>query len=163
VRWVILLTVFITLVPAAASRAAEAPANAVTLLLKDFKFEPPTLQLHVGDAMTLTIRNEGRAAHEWLIGRTIVRTAEEKGFQQDLFALLNPTVEGRQYSLERVGRHPPGRDEPATRNSMGVEIQPGGEVTLRFAVPASAKGEWEMGCFYSGHFETGMKGTLVIE
>jgi uncharacterized cupredoxin-like copper-binding protein len=36
-------------------------------------------------------------------------------------------------------------------------------VTFRFTVPASAKGEWEMACFFSGHFETGMKGTLVIE
>ena len=72
-------------------------------------------------------------------------------------------MEGRQYSLERVGRRPPGRDEPTKRSSMGVEIQPGGEVMLRFTVPPSAKGEWEMGCFYPGHFETGMKGTVVIE
>jgi uncharacterized cupredoxin-like copper-binding protein len=133
------------------------------VVLKDFTFDPPTLRLHVGDALTLTLRNEGRAAHEWLIGRGMVRTADEKGFQQDLFAVLNPKVEGRQYSLEQAGRRPPGRNDPATRSSMGVQIQPGGEVTLRFTVPASAKGEWEMGCFFSGHFETGMKGTLVIE
>jgi uncharacterized cupredoxin-like copper-binding protein len=161
-RGMVLLIAFAMLV-AAASPAAEAPTHVVTVLLKDFKFEPAVLQLNVGDAMTLTIRNEGRVAHEWLIGRGIVRTADEKGFQKDLFAVLNPKVDGRQYSLEQVGRRPPGRDESATRSSMGVEIQPGGEVTLRFTVPESAKGEWEMGCFFSGHFESGMKGTLVIE
>lgn len=151
------------LVSGAVASAADAPANAVTVVLKDFKIDPPTLQFHVGDALSLTLRNEGRVAHEWLIGRGAVRSADEKGFQQDLFALLNPKVEGRQYRLEQVGRRPPGRDERATRSSMGVEIQPGGEVTLRFTVPASAKGEWEMACFFPGHFETGMKGTLVIE
>ncbi len=111
--------------------------------IQDFKLDPPTLQLHVGDVLTLTVRNEGRVAHEWLIGRGAVRSGDEKGFQQDLFALLSPKVQGRQYRLEQVGRRPPGRDERATRSSMGVGIQPGGEVTLRFTVPAIAKGEWE--------------------
>ncbi|HWT78793.1 MAG TPA: hypothetical protein VN648_08310 [Candidatus Methylomirabilis sp.] len=143
--------------------AAEGPANQVIIVLKDFTLEPPTARLHVGDAVVLTLRNEGKTAHEWLIGRGMVRSPDEKGFQQDLFALLNPTVEGRQYSLERVGRRPPGRDERATRTSRGVAIEPGGTVTLRFTVPASATGEWTMACFFTGHYETGMKGTLLIE
>jgi len=157
------LAACVMLVSGAVATPADAPAKTVTVVLKDFKFVPPTLQLHVGDALALTVRNEGRVAHEWLIGRGAVRSADEKGFQQDLFALLNPEVEGRHYRLEQVGRRPPGRDERATRTSTGVEIQPGGEVTLRFTVPESAKGEWEMACFFPGHFETGMKGILVIE
>ena len=160
---VLLLAAIAAMAPGSVSIATEGPAHAVTVVLKDFKFDPPTLQLHAGEAVSLTVRNEGRVAHEWLIGRQVVRSTDEKGYQQDLFALLHPTVEGNQYSLEEVGRRPPGRDEPATRRSMGVEVLPGGEVTLRFTVPASAKGDWEMGCFYHGHFESGMKGNLVIE
>ncbi len=159
----LLLVVCAIFIPGPAATAAQAPAHAVTVVLKDFAFDPPRVELRVGEAATLTLRNEGRVAHEWLIGRQAVRNTDEKGFQQDLFVLLHPTVEGRQYSLEQVGRRPPGREEPATRSSMGVEIQPGGEVTLRFTVPASAAGAWEMGCFFPGHIETGMKGTLVIE
>ena len=162
-RGMCFLAAWALLVPGAVAPAAEAPANTVTVLLKDFKFDPPTVRLHVGEALILALRNGGLAAHEWMIGRGAVRSADEKGFQQDLFAILNPTVEGRQYNLERVGRRPPGRDERATRLSLGVTIQPGGEVTLRFTVPASARGEWEMACFFTGHYETGMKGTLVIE
>ncbi len=131
------------LVPTTLAAAADAPAIAVTVVLRDFKIDPPTLQLRVGDALALTLRNEGRVAHEWLTGRGAVRSADEKGFQQDLFAILNPKVEGRNYRLEEVGRRPPGRDERATRTSTGLEIQPGGEVTLRFTVPARRQGEWE--------------------
>ena len=160
---ILLLAVCIMLIPGTIVTAATAPDKAVIVVMKDFTFDPPRVQLRVGDALTLTLRNEGKVAHEWLIGRRAVRNADEKGYQQDLFALLHPTVEGRKYSLELVGRRPPGRDESTTRSSVGVAIQPGGEVTLRFTVPASATGDWEMGCFFPGHFETGMKGTLAIE
>jgi uncharacterized cupredoxin-like copper-binding protein len=162
-RGTCLLVALALLVSGVVATAAEAPANTVAVVLKDFRMDPSTIRLHVGEALTLTLRNEGRVAHEWLIGRGNVRSTDEKGFQQDLFAILNPKVEGRQYSLERVGRRPPGRDDRATRRSLGVAIQPGGEVTLRFTVPANAKGEWEMACFFTGHYESGMKGTLIIE
>lgn len=47
--------------------------------------------------------------------------------------------------------------------STEVDVEPGGQATLRFTVPASAKGEWEMGCFIPGHYESGMSGFLEIE
>ncbi len=43
------------------------------------------------------------------------------------------------------------------------ELQPGGEVRLVFTVPPNARGEWEMGCLFPGHYESGMKGALVIQ
>jgi len=139
-----------------------APTTA-SVVLTDFTFDPPTLRLRVGDEVSLTVRNDGRTAHEWLIGRGLVRTVEEQGFQQDLLALLNPRIDGSQYNLEQVGRRPPGRDSGATRSSRGISILPGGTVTLRFTVPANVKGEWAMACFLPGHYESGMHGTLVIE
>ncbi|HWU37971.1 MAG TPA: hypothetical protein VN203_10030, partial [Candidatus Acidoferrum sp.] len=42
--------------------AAEGPANQVIIVLKDFTLEPPTARLHVGDAVVLTLRNEGKTA-----------------------------------------------------------------------------------------------------
>ncbi len=135
----------------------------VAIVLNDFRLDPPRVQLTVGEEVTLTIRNEGRVAHEWLIGDGLIRTSEEKGFQKDLFALLAPKLDGRQYSLERVGFRAPGQEEPARRISRGIELQPGGEVRLLFTVPPTAKGEWEMGCLFPGHYESGMKGALVIQ
>ncbi len=47
-------------------------------------------------------------------------------------------MEGVGYSLEEIGRRGPDRNEPATRRSIGVEFDPGGDVTLGFTVRASA-------------------------
>ncbi len=153
----LLAAILTLLLPGTASAA-----DAVAIVLKDFRLDPPRIQLSVGEEVVLTIRNEGRVAHEWLTGDGLVRTSEEKGFQKDLFALLAPKVEGRQYSLERVGFRAPGQDESTRRISRGIELQPGGEVRLLFTVPPNARGEWEMGCLFPGHYESGMKGTLVI-
>ncbi len=154
-----LLAVVLTILLSGTASAART----VAIVLKDFKLDPPKIQLSVGEAIILTIRNEGRVTHEWLIGDGLVRTYEEKGFQKDLFALLAPRVDGHQYSLERVGFRAPGQDEPARRISRGVELQPGGEVRLLFTVPPNARGEWQMGCLFPGHYESGMKGALVIQ
>ncbi len=143
--------------------AASASTASATVVLNDFRFDPMTLGFHVGETVTLTVENHGRTAHEWLIGRGIVRTSEQKGFQEDLYALLRPTIEGHRYTLERVGRRPPGRDERTIRTSTGLVIEPGGTVTLHFAVPAAAAGQWAMACFFPGHYESGMQGTILIE
>ncbi|MBI4306964.1 MAG: hypothetical protein HY678_11655 [Chloroflexi bacterium] len=38
-----------------------------------------------------------------------------------------------------------------------------GSGTLIFKVPDSEKGEWETGCLLPGHYESGMRGALVVE
>ncbi len=72
-------------------------------------------------------------------------------------------MDGVGYSLEEIGRRGPDRNEPATRRSIGVEFDPGGDVTLGFTVRASAQGEWEIACVFSGHVERGRMETRVIE
>ena len=46
---------------------------------------------------------------------------------------------------------------------LNGELQPAGSTVLRFTMPARARGTWQFGCFAAGHYESGMKGTLVIE
>lgn len=108
----------------------------------------------------MTIRNAGQVTHDWMAGNGLVNTLEEKGFRKDLVALLKPTETGRQYTMERVGMA--SKADSIKRIRGGMEIEPGREVTLRFTVPASARGEWQMGCLLTGHYESGMQGTLVI-
>ncbi len=153
---------FVAAVVILLSGTCSAAARTLTIALKDFRLDPPMIQLSVGEEVVLIIRNEGRVTHEWLAGGGLVRTYDEKGFRKDLFAVLSPKLDGRHYSLERIGFRAPGQDEPAKRISAGVQIQPGGEVRLLFTVPSSARGEWEMGCLFPGHYESGMKGKLVI-
>ncbi len=149
----------VTVFPVRSAIAAE--VHAVTLVLREYRLEPMTIQLKVGEQVVLTIRNEGRSTHEWLVGTGLLKGPDGKGFQKDLFALLKPTETGRRYGLERAGL--PSTAEPIPRISSGLRLDPGGEVTLRFVVPASARGDWQMACLLSGHYEMGMKGTLRVE
>ncbi len=141
--------------------ASAAGVHKVTLVMKEFKFEPSKIQLKAGEEVELTIRNEGQVSHDWMAGSGLVNTTEEKGFRKDLVALLKPTETGRQYAMERVGLA--SKADSIKRISGRDEIEPRGQVTLRFTVPATAKGEWQMGCLMTGHYESGMKGTLVIK
>lgn len=44
-----------------------------------------------------------------------------------------------------------------------IEVEPGGEFWIRTVFPAELAGEWEISCFVEGHYDAGMKATLIIE
>jgi uncharacterized cupredoxin-like copper-binding protein len=135
--------------------------------MKEFKFEPEILHLKVGERVILTIKNEGQVEHEWVAGQGLVNTSDEQGFKKDLFAVLKPRVTGREYELEKVSAKPSAKDtaegENAKRLSTEIDVESGGTATLRFTVPASAKGHWDVACLLPGHYESGMKGAIEIE
>ncbi len=144
-----------------AAHASAAGAHKLTVDMKEFSFTPAKIQLKVGEQVELTLRNVGQVAHDWMAGTGLVNTSDEKGFRKDLVALLKPEETGRQFTSERVGV--PSKADSIKRISTGVEIEPGGEVTMRFTVPAAAKGTWDMDCVLTGHAESGMKGTIVVQ
>ncbi len=148
------------------SAFAEGKVHQVTLAMKEFKFEPSTIHLKAGEAVALTIKNEGTVEHEWSAGKNVVLTQAQTGYRTDLWALLKPTIAGAQYTLEKASvtpRNDLAEGETAKMLSTELDVQPGGSVTLHFTVPASAKGTWGFGCFVPGHYESGMHGTLVID
>jgi uncharacterized cupredoxin-like copper-binding protein len=157
---------------AALGTAGPAPAAGtvrdLTLVMREFSFQPTTLRLKAGEEVVLTIRNEGKADHEWSAGREAILSEDEKGYRQDLFDLLKVTATGRGFEMEPAGT-PPGASEEQVeaetipRISSEVDLAPGGEVTLHFRVPASARGKWEMGSFVPGDYESNMNGYIVIE
>lgn len=146
--------------------AAAGKVHRVTIVMKEFRFEPATIQLKAGEEVALTIKNAGTVEHEWAAGREVVNSDTEKGYRKDLLALLKPTLTGREYELEKVsatGKDEEGEGETVKMLSTEVDVEPGGVATLHFKVPASGKGEWQMGCFVPGHYEAGMKGQLIIQ
>jgi uncharacterized cupredoxin-like copper-binding protein len=145
---------------AAAGPAGAAAVHKVTVMMKEFNFAPAKIELKAGEDVELTLKNAGQVAHDWMLGTGLVNTTDEKGFHTDLLALLKPKETGKQYTAERVGVA--SKADGIKRISTGVEIEPGGVVTLRFVVPASAKGQWDMDCVLTGHYESGMKGMVVI-
>jgi uncharacterized cupredoxin-like copper-binding protein len=150
-----------------ASARAASPVHRVTLDLEEFKLVPAQLHFTVGERVELRIKNVGTMGHEWQAGGGLVNTPGRQGFRTDLFALLKPRVSGQAFQVEKASTAGASvselsEGENGQRLNDEVDIQPGGEVTLRFTVPASAKGHWEMGCLLPGHWEAGMHGTLVI-
>jgi len=145
----------------APATAFAANVHKVSVVMKEFSFTPAKVELKVGETVELTLRNAGQVAHDWMAGDGLVNTPDEKGFRKDLLVLLKPDVHGRKFTAEKVGV--PSKADSIKRISTGVEIEPGGEVTLRFTVPAAAKGTWNMDCVLTGHYESGMKGTIVIQ
>jgi plastocyanin len=144
----------------APATAFAANVHKVIVVMKEFSFTPAKIELKVGETVELTPRNTGQVAHDWMAGDGLVNTPDEKGFRKDLVALLKPEERGRKFTPERVGV--PSKADGIKRVSTGAEIEPGGEVSLHFTVPADAKGTWTVACVLTGHYESGMKGTIVI-
>lgn len=45
---------------------------------------------------------------------------------------------------------------------VSVNVEPGNDFLLHIFLPDDAAGEWELGCFVSGHYQGGMKAPLII-
>ena len=43
-----------------------------------------------------------------------------------------------------------------------ISLQEGMRGTMTFTLPTALRGEWEIGCFLTGHYGRGMHGTLTV-
>ncbi|HEX6208433.1 MAG TPA: hypothetical protein VF058_08770 [Actinomycetota bacterium] len=115
----------------------------------------PTAALPAGQAVLVTLQNDGGIVHEWRVGEQVLA---DGGYEDDLLAMMEPQVlSGTGY---RLVKHEEDAEAPG---GLTVEVEPGASVTLRLHVPADAAGTWEMGCFITGHYEAGMRAELRIE
>lgn len=147
------------------SPSAEPAVREVTMTMgypNEMRFYPDRLTFRAGEVVEWTMRNDGRMLHEVLIGRELLR--DERGaperYANDLLLRFFPItfVDGDGAWIEIEPK------ENGVRGAAEIYLEPhGGWLTLRFTVPTGDVGEWEIGCFEPGHYEAGMKGTLVIE
>ncbi len=155
------------LIPVTLCAFAVGTVRQVTLVMQDFNFAPVTVSLKTGEAVALTIRNEGVLEHDWTAGKDLVPSTQGMGYRTDLWEVLRPRVIGKGYTVERAEATPPEDPfwemETAEMLSTEVDVEPGGWVTLRFTVPASAKGTWQFASFVLRQDGLGMQGTLIIE
>jgi plastocyanin len=70
-----------------------APSEALTVVTKDFQFEPATLTAKVGKQVTVTVKNEGQAEHNFSITSLNVNKDVEKG--QSAVVSFTPTQAGK--------------------------------------------------------------------
>jgi uncharacterized cupredoxin-like copper-binding protein len=120
--------------PATADRAVEVDA------LDTMAFEPGTIEVAVGEAITFVVTNRGEAVHEFTLGDEEAQRAH-----------ADEMAEG--------GAHD---DEHAVGGAVGntITLQPG--ETKELAWWFDHAGTVEYACHVPGHYEAGMHGQITV-
>jgi uncharacterized cupredoxin-like copper-binding protein len=146
--------VIAALVAVFVSGAAAAPkAQKLTITMAEFKYSPKTITIRAGVPVELTVVNRGAVEHEFLV-YTPPKTAPD---DWDEYAIANTYFQDLG-EVEVVFRD---RGAVAGTSLFEVELEKGRSATVLFT-PAK-KGTFEIGCHVEGHYEAGMKGTLIVK
>lgn len=117
----------------------------VRIDMSDFAFSPATISVTPGERITLSFRNVGSQEHEFMAGREAM---VGKGFMYDWLALAMTDNTSGNHAAGHVGE--------------GLRLAPRAAASLTLMVPQEV-GRFEFGCFVVGHYESGMKGTILVE
>lgn len=119
----------------------------------------PTIRVPAGKTIGLHIHNEGGIVHELMIGRKVKMEEMEEGKPHGYVEMLTTTVPADVFFY-----YGQAKAEVGGALFEELEVEPGiKDVWLRLTIPVGMKGEWEIGCFVPGHYEAGMKTTLIVE
>jgi uncharacterized cupredoxin-like copper-binding protein len=131
---------------AGAPSYAPLPTNAgrvVRIDMSDFAFSPASISVVPGERVTLSFRNIGSQEHEFMAGH---EATPGKGFAHDWLDLAK---------ADAMNGHDAGH------SGVGLRLAPRAAANVTIVVPAQV-GQVEFGCFVVGHYESGMKGTLIV-
>lgn len=123
------------------------PSGAIVIEMGNFSFTPATIRLRAGERATVRLHNPSNAEHDFFVGQQ--PDPANARYAVDLFQGVE---------VEFVGKGRVMRGGSAFR----AVIPPVAAGQLTFTVP-DRKGVYEIGCFLPGHYQGGMKGTLVVE
>ena len=116
--------------------AADADRTIEVDMFDDFRYEPDSIDVTVGETVAFRVHNSGKVAHEFVIGDKALQEEHEQEMQE---------MEGGMM----MG------DEP---NAIGVE--PGGTKTIAFHFTEAA--ELEYACHQPAHYAAGMLSPLTV-
>jgi uncharacterized cupredoxin-like copper-binding protein len=121
----------------------------VNVVLKDWIFLPEAVDVVPGETVLLHVVNGGLEIHELVIGDEAVQDAWESAEAATVGAPPGPT--------------PAVSVAPAVAG-IRVVVPSGQRVDVTWTVPASAAqvGALLLGCHIPGHWEKGMRGTVVV-
>jgi uncharacterized cupredoxin-like copper-binding protein len=122
-------------IPGEPADASEADRQVTVVASDQLRFDPETIDVAPGQAITFTVRNEGQTDHEFVLGDS----AYQEQHEQDM-------AEG--------GHH---MDE--VENAVSVGPGERAEITWRF----DEEGEVLYGCHEPGHYEGGMVGSIEVQ
>jgi len=118
--------------------AAEPKAATRTIEIRmtdDMRFSPDRIEVRQGEVVRFVIRNAGKIMHEMVIG------TQQELDQHAAMMMKHPGMEHDEPYMAHVG--------PAKR----------GQITWNFNRP----GEFQFACLIAGHYQAGMKGTLIVK
>ncbi len=135
-----------------------------SLEMSEYAFTPNTIEVRVGQQVTIELINKGVLEHELMFGRDVTMVNNRPdGYQSDMFEMGNvePQVMMMQEEMSGMGDSEHGDDHSGF---MVVLPKTGDKATLTFTVTKDMQGEWEIGCFSQEgvHYDAGMKGKLVV-
>ncbi len=145
--------------------AAQGEPLVIEVNMADYSFSPELLRIPAGQLVMLVFTNTGEVEHEFMAGRTVV----DGDFAVDLFAGLDIEMGTEEAAADHDDATVPAghdnsdghHDDDAAHGTM-VLLQGGGRTTMTFTLPVELRGEWETGCFLTGHYGRGMHGTLSV-
>lgn len=122
-----------------------ASPRVVTIILRDYKFDPTPLYLYPGETVRLNVVNAGMVEHELVLGDPAVQAA---------------------WAAADAGATPPApfttappASAPADTGGLRVLLESGGLASVLYVVPEG--GELLLICHLAGHAERGMVGQVV--
>lgn len=153
--------VAVTLVLIGAMRSAEKPTTtpsvtqpgtlssprAVTVIMRDYLFEPAPLALYPGETVRLTVFNAGLEPHELVLGDA---TAQAAWAAAD--AAATPPAP--------FTTAPPA-SAPAGMTGIRLLVESGRQATADWTVPATDL--LLLQCHLPGHLERGMSGPVIVQ
>ncbi len=144
----------------ACQSATPEPVN-ITMHMKEFAFDPMTIEAKVGQQVTIELVNDGALPHELLFGKNVKMTdGHPDNFTTDMFkaAGVEPKIVGSAEEPAAPGEVP--------YNGYEVHVaKTGDKATISFLVTKEMVGDWEIGCFEQDgvHYTAGMKGTFTVK
>ena len=132
--------------PAMGQPGTAAQPRAITVILRDYKFDPTPLYLYPGETIRLSIVNGGLVEHELTLGDAAVQQAWAAAD-----ALASPAAP--------FATAPPASVRPGV-GGLRVVVASGQSVSIEYAVPDGAAPQ--LVCNLPGHAERGMIGQVVL-
>ena len=124
----------------------DAP-RAVTVLMRDYLFDPTPVVLVPGETVRLTIFNAGLQAHELVLGDAAVQQAWEAADAAATPPALLAT--------------PPPASVPPQTGGLRVLLGSGQQAVVDYTVPAT--GTLALLCHLPGHIQRGMVGRIDLQ
>lgn len=115
---------------------ADADRTVEVEMFDDFRYEPPSIDVAVGETVAFQVTNSGQIVHEFVLGDESVQEEHEEEMEE---------MEG-DMAME---------DDP---NGVSVEAGDTETLTFRFTEPV----ELQYACHEPGHYDAGMHAPLTV-